>query len=333
MACAAAQGRLLDKSLTVKLLKYLVSAGLFGLAAYLLDWDGLVDAASKLRPVTLIAATVIIMVEFPIYAFRWHLLVRDVTPLDFQANTRRYFLAVFFNTFTPAQIGGDVYRFFSLKRHAGSGISLLARLIQERLLGLIGILCFYLLCLAWAMFFGRLDTAAAIGFIYVGGVALVGLSGLLMAPWFLRLIGKTDFVRDWPLAVQCVGLGAEALSFGGVGRFLVLLGCSFISAFGWTVAILLIAWDLGSNISFSALGLVSTSVEVIRLIPVTVQGIGVREPTFAFFFEVLGFSPEKGFVVGTIAYLALSVATLLAGVIGRFIPDTAPVEAAAAPPR
>jgi len=311
----------LNSSIAIKTLKLIVSVGLFALAVYLLDWRGVVDAMSRLSPWTFVLAVLIIMLEFPLYALRWHMLVQDITPLSFRANTRRYFLAVFFNNFTPAQIGGDVYRFFSLRAHSDNKLALVSRLIQERLLGLIGILCFFLLCLTWAMANDRFPEHTEIGFIYIGGLIFTSLIGLSVMPQVLKVLAGTTLVTNWKLASQCVDLGRQALDFKTAHRFGVLLLFSFLSAFGWTFAILIIAWDVGSNISFSVLGLLSTAVEIIRLIPVTVQGIGVREPTFAYFFEILGFRAEQGFVIGTFAYLALSIATVLAGVLGRVIAD------------
>ena len=58
--------------------------------------------------------------------------------------------------------------------------------------------------------------------------------------------------------------------------------------------------------------------ELVRLIPLTAQGIGVREGTFAMAFVLVGQSAESGFAVGVIAYLLVSLADVLIGFIGWF---------------
>ena len=52
--------------------------------------------------------------EFPVLGFRWYLIIKQKNNVRFLAHLKLYFIANFFNTFTPAQIGGDVYRLYGL---------------------------------------------------------------------------------------------------------------------------------------------------------------------------------------------------------------------------
>ncbi|MEO0248899.1 MAG: hypothetical protein ABIN58_05020, partial [candidate division WOR-3 bacterium] len=81
-------------------------------------------------------------------------------------------------------------------------------------------------------------------------------------------------------------------------------------------AVRIIALDLGLDVSWSALGTVAILVELIRLVPITLQGVGVREGSFAYLFKSLGESPETGFALGLVSYLALSMAVGLFGFLG-----------------
>jgi hypothetical protein len=55
------------------------------------------------------------------------------------------------------------------------------------------------------------------------------------------------------------------------------------------------------------------------MVPVTIQGIGLREGAFAYLLAFLGHSPEQSYVVGLAAYLALSVSIVLCGPIGQLL--------------
>jgi glycosyltransferase 2 family protein len=57
-------------------------------------------------------------------------------------------------------------------------------------------------------------------------------------------------------------------------------------------------------------------VELLRLIPVTVQGIGVREAAFAALFALVGQDPASGFVISAVCFVLLNVATLVVGLAG-----------------
>jgi len=54
----------------------------------------------------------------------------------------------------------------------------------------------------------------------------------------------------------------------------------------------------------------------VRIVPVTIQGLGLREGAFAALLGLSGYAPESGFVLGVAAYLALSAALVLTGALG-----------------
>ena len=70
----------------------------------------------------------------------------------------------------------------------------------------------------------------------------------------------------------------------------------------------------------AAIGMIAVLVELVRLVPITIQGIGVREAAYAYCFQIMGHAPENGFVVGAVAYALASLAVILIGVIGYILP-------------
>ena len=63
-------------------------------------------------------------------------------------------------------------------------------------------------------------------------------------------------------------------------------------------------------------GAIAVLTELIRFVPISFQGIGLREGSFALFVGLAGGEPEAGFVVAGLAYLGMSVSLVLAGLIG-----------------
>jgi uncharacterized membrane protein YbhN (UPF0104 family) len=87
----------------------------------------------------------------------------------------------------------------------------------------------------------------------------------------------------------------------------------------WSITILITSNQVGINPSVLEVIFISSIVEVIRFIPISIQGIGIREGSYALLFTYLGYPSELGFTVGLIAYIALSISQFIFGVIGKVL--------------
>lgn len=306
-----------------RLLRITVSAALLGLAIWLLDVEALKDALFRLDPLILVLTTVVLVVEFPVLGLRWIVLVRGVSPLSALQQMRHYLIGVFLNNFTPGQLGADVYRFLKLKDGAEGKAVLAGILVRERLLGLVSYLLFFELCAAWTLAVAPPQGQGRLVLIGLMGLFGAALAGIAVLPLLLR-VSRNFWTTKLPEKYHgAIRLAAAALEVPSVGGFVLLLGLSFAGGCVlWTVAVQLVAWDLGSPGTFAMLGMVAVAADLLRLFPLTVQGIGIREGSFAALFGVLGLDPEQGFVVGAVAYALASVALVLSGVLGRMIPDS-----------
>lgn len=305
----------------IRVAKLSLSLGLLALALYLLDWTELKTTALALNPWVFALVVGLLVLEFPILGLRWYLLVRHLTPMGFWAIMRNYFTSVFFNIFSPAQVGADIYRFLTLKNNVEKGNHEIVKvLFQERILGLLGYLFFYLICLAILIGQGLLSATerSAVFLVFAAGAVFI-LTAYAFTPFVLKLLSTLSLVQRSQRLCSFLEHTREAVHFGGGARFSQLLTLTLLAVFNWTLVVMIVAMDIGSDAGFWELGLVSTISEFARMLPISVQGIGVREPSFAFFYAQLGHSAETGFIVGTFSFLALSVSIILAGVIGAFL--------------
>jgi len=96
-----------------------------------------------------------------------------------------------------------------------------------------------------------------------------------------------------------------------------LLGLTIIGDVSvWVLAFYIAALAIGVDISYFLIGAIVMIVELMRLIPLTVQGIGVREAAFSALFGLVGQDPATGFVISTLCFVLLNVATLMIGLVG-----------------
>lgn len=300
------------------LLKWAVSLSLLAAAVILLDWDGLRTAFLDIQVSIFVFAVLIIMPEYLLLGTRWFLIVREKAPMPWREHLRRYCLAVFWGSFTPGNIGTDVIRFFSFRKLI-DGMTAAEFVLRERILGVVGFAMFYVLCFAiYAMSRGDMEFASP--FTIGAAVLTVGLVGFGFADPIFRFLGTVWPGNAWKPLGLFFGLLQRASAAGFSPRTFQLHGLSLIGIVCWTLAIALLADSLDSLMPLAVIGMIGILSDLLRQIPISVQGLGVREGVFAWLFATAGGSAEIGFIVGFASYLALSVSLILVGALGAAIP-------------
>lgn len=293
--------------------KLVFGLAVLGIALGMLDFRALADVAGRLAPGMLVAAVAASFFHYAVMGLRWHVLVRDAGASSAPGNLARYFYATMLNIFTPANIGGDVYRLFATPGGTGGRMRIVSVLLRERFVGLLAFLLVVAACAAAASLAGERTGTALPG---TAAAAVLGAVLVCAAPMPLGWVERWRAVRRRRDLARLVSEGRRAFAFRGWREFGLLMGLSFLAILGWLVSLKIIAADIDLPISWFLLGVVATGVELVRLIPVSVQGIGVREGAYAWAFGVLAMSPEAGFVLGALGYLVLNLAMLLSGLIG-----------------
>ena len=299
------------------MLSVAVSLALLGAALHILDWDTLRSTVLQVHLGGLLLVVCVSFLQFVVMSIRWHQLIQRKVPLSQAEHMQHYFYSVFLNTFTPANLGGDVYRVMVLESRLANRSFVLAALIQERMLGLIAFALWYLVCFTstWSLNADLLRATHGL-FTTSGGVIVLGTIGLALIPLGLhRLAGWMSQRFPDRLTTTLRHLGA-ALRFETPAHFAKLLGLSLLAVYLWVLTVHLVAADLGLDISWVSLGMIVVLVELVRLLPVSIQGIGIREGAYAYLFGVIGESSEAGFILGAISYLALNLSIFIAGAVG-----------------
>lgn len=298
-------------------LRLTTSVMLLGIAAYFLDWQSFARILTILSPVAFCTAILIATFQFLPMAYRWFMLVRPARPERFLWHLRYYCTGTFYNTFTPANIGGDVYRFVMLQRDGRRYFVLLA-LFRERLVGLHSFLLSYLIFWLGYVVVGG---SRALILDLLAGAIFVAQIGLWSLPFILERIRRHKWFMARRKTKAVMDTCWRASRYKSMGEFLSLYFFSIAALCIWYVTVLYLANVMEIKIAPLALGIVVVLAELIRLLPISVQGIGLREGAYAYIFTLLGASGEAGFALAAVAYLALMVAILLMGVIGAALKE------------
>lgn len=280
-------------------------------AFYLLDWRALESVVKQTSAASFLGAIAAILASFVFLALRWIRIVRTYVSMSTLEHWRVYFYASFLNSFTPANIGGDVYRAAALKRFAGGFTGLVVALLRERLFGLLSFLVGYLLCIGMLRL-GAPAVFAALDPLYLWacGPIIAAAAALGAGAPMVRLLQKMRWIATHARVSALAADLEQAMVLHSPGDFFILLVLSLLALAAWIAAVAIVASDLGLGLSIPLLGAIAILTELVRLVPISLQGIGLREASFSVLVGLAGGSAESGFVLGAWSYLALSIALL-----------------------
>ena len=232
-------------------------------------------------------------------AWRWGLLLAaQGVSVPATRLTESFLVATFFNNFLPSNIGGDVVRIADTASVARSRTLAAAVVIVDRGIGLLGLV---LLAAVAATFAPWGDSGAAPSWLlwlgFVVGLA-ISLPPLLAPERTVRLLSPLRRIhQEWIGAKlqQLAGVltrfrnapGAVIGCFAGAVLVQVLL-VTFYAAVARGIGIQISVWHMAVIVPVSFLA---------QLMPISVNGFGVREAVFSYYFARVGAPSEGGFVV------------------------------------
>jgi uncharacterized membrane protein YbhN (UPF0104 family) len=305
--------------------KLIATLAILAFAIHSMDWDSLLLALKQFEPWVIVVVTLILIAEIPVLGLRWAIIAGPRVALPLGEHQRRYAVAASYNSFTPGQVGGDVYRFFAFREHfAETRGELVALLLQERMIGFVAYCAGFLIGLGLSWPILPAEHAAQTNTLFLlGAISLCFVLGAVLAPLFLALPVFRRLLSFSPRLTRLFDLLRLVFTFAGARQFLSIIALTVVGVAGWILALELLAWQMDLRVPIALMLLLGTATDLIRLVPITVQGIGLREGAFAWLFGAFGYPPEQGFVLGAIGYACVSLAILIAGVVGISLPKRA----------
>ena len=281
--------------------KILVSVSLLAVLIWRSDAPKLWDYVRSASIVWLVAALGVYFVMILASAWRWGLLLTaQGVSVPARTLTGSFLVATFFNNFLPSNIGGDVIRIADTAKPARSKTLAATVVLMDRGLGLLGLALLAAVAAStsglqgvppgpvpawtlWALFL--LGAAAA-----VPALAAPHWLARLLAPlrrlhpeWVgARLERLTEVLRRFGQAP-----GALAGCFGGAVLVQALL-VAFYAAVAHAIGVHVSPWHMAVVVPVSFL---------VQMIPLSLNGFGLREATFSFYFARLGLPIEAALVI------------------------------------
>jgi len=286
------------------ILKIVVSTGLLYLLLTRVDLGRLWQLARTASLPWLTAALGLYLAMVLISAWRWGLLLHaQHVRIGFGALTNSFLVATFFNNFLPSNIGGDVIRVRDTAKPAGSKTLATTVVLVDRGIGLLGLV---FVAATGATLAARVSAAlgpVGPGLLWaalVGGIA-VSAPVLLMPERVVKLLHPLRAIHAEWVEERLARLTRALSRFREEPRALVACFVGAILVQGVLVAFYAaIAYALKIPIPIAHLAILVPVSFIVQMLPLSVNGFGVREATFGLYFTRLGLPLESALALSFI---------------------------------
>ncbi|WP_108802331.1 lysylphosphatidylglycerol synthase transmembrane domain-containing protein [Aquimarina sp. Aq107] len=280
---------------------------LFFYLIYKVGWEETFESIKKISFIHIIIAVFILWLAFYLKSIRWKIISNSYgIPLVQYKAFKVFFIGLFLANITPGRLG-DFGRLFYIKDELPTQKIGWSSLIMDRLFDLVGLMFFSLLALFYYQFnFGVLKLPNNnIGLVF----SLIGVITFFLLIYRFR--GKFKrIVKPWIEAFNSHNLGCSKSILG-----FVITCLSMIMMYG---VFNYVAWAMRIEIDHLGLFLGTFVLGILTLLPVTVLGIGVRETSLIFIFQLYDLSAEDAIALSLIIFI-LQLISFIPGAIWFYL--------------
>jgi hypothetical protein len=287
-----------------------VSVGILGWLLLRTDWEQARSSVTDIRPIWFVAALLLHTIAQVVSSLRWQMLAR---PLGFDEPLRRYvgfyFLGMYFNLLLPTTVGGDVARAWYLNGGSGRKTAAFLSVLIERGSGL-------LVLVALAVIAAGVSPVPLPSWVRltIAAVSLSAVVGLIAMAVLARLVRRSSraapssrwLAKFWRLAADFAR--AESL-FRRLPRLIV--ATTFLSLLVQSASVAIVWFAglaMGQDISLIYLAVAVPLVTLLTMLPVSLNGMGIREAGMSLFLAPAGV--PAGIAV-SLAFLWFAVTTIV----------------------
>jgi uncharacterized membrane protein YbhN (UPF0104 family) len=254
-----------------------------------------------------------------LYAWRWRqVLSASGVPITVGTAIQQYFIGVFLNNFFPSTVGGDMAKVYYLGRHHGYR-PIAASIVVDRLLS-IGLLAVLATMMYWVapdpspQFAATRAVVTLIAVGLIGGLVLAacGTGGLprRLAPFGKFAVGLAEraqrFRRDMAAPTRRPQIIFQSAAVVAT-YFFVLTGIYRV----------FLSLNTDAHPPFLTLMTAVTTASLLSNVPVSINGLGLREQLHAILLQPLGVTREAAVAISLLTFAHLLVSSLI-GVVFWF---------------
>jgi uncharacterized membrane protein YbhN (UPF0104 family) len=302
------------KPAIVLLLKLLVSGGLIGYFLTRIHIERFFDTLVSANLSMIALALVVYLLAQAMSAVRWTVLVRPLgirTPFKDMASY--YLIGMFFNLFAPGTVGGDVSRVYYLikdQERYDQGrmvptVSAAMSVLMDRAIGMVVLIW---IGAAGLVFYPGYPVPPAIR-----SLTLLLALGFAVCAVFVPVLGRVLPDNGHSIVVKLrLVLRSYRTHWSAIVQGIALsVGVHLIQA--WMHLVMGRALNLAIPFSFCLI--VYPLVGTFAAIPISLNGLGLREGGYIFLLGLIGITTENAIAFGLLLFMIVALDSLIGGIV------------------
>lgn len=277
------------------------------------DLSSIEQALVSAKPVLIVVGFLLTVCLLVVSAFRWRVFL-EALDINLRAGTalRLTFVGAFFNAFLPTGIGGDAYKAIRVREAKSSLAASFASVLLDRLSGIAALAVICIFAAALSIIRSETTPLVVTGLAVSTGILVLGVALMVLGE---RVVGRGR--GTWfglrPRLRRALDAAAGAIrdpSTVSRSFALALLG----QAFGIAAYVSLArSLDIGVSPAIIALGLLTATVA--SAVPVTVNGLGIREAVWVWSLDLHGVGRGEALAYALVVLGVALGTSVLGGVI------------------
>ena len=320
------------------LLKVVVTVGLFAVLIYTMNPANLVTVLVNVQLLPLLLALALYSIALVLGALKWQALVR-AQGIEASLGDLLSFALVglFFGNFMPSNVGGDVVRAYDLARvtHGRTEAAAISVLV-DRLMGFLAnlgsaVIMAVVTAVLLVQELAQYRQVALYFEIVTIAVAVVFVCALALL-FSRRASRRAAFLFELPPLARVRPLALKVYHALQVYRFHYRALALNVSLSVAIVILTAVAWyTLGlsvgiTNVSFLYFLLFNPLIAFVTLIPISLNGLGVKEAGAVYFFKLMGVPAAEAFSMSLLFHVIIIATSLPGGLLWLRTRNLAPAD-------
>jgi uncharacterized protein (TIRG00374 family) len=281
--------------------------------------QNLVTILRKGDPILLALGIVLSFMQPVLNTMKWSLLLKNKNiQIPFHHLFSSQMIGLFVSSFFPSKYSGDVYRTYVVSKYSGKTYDSAATVLLQRVSGL-----FVMGCLGFTaslLVFDLLDNFPLTALIMVTCLAIaVGSCIVFSRTVFKGFDNVLKTLRLNFLRMPAEKLHKAVMEYKDESSLIIqILFLSLLFYIGAFVIVFIGTLFVGANVRFVYVVMVVPIIYLLEALPISINGFGVREGAFTFFFMKVGVSMEQAFAIAVFVLLSRLIKALTGGVFFLF---------------
>lgn len=266
-----------------------------------ISWREVLAVLVQADLLTMMAACALYYVGVALSCWKWAIALRvEAIWAPFSRLFRWYLIGAFVNNFLPTDVGGDLGRGFYARRFTGQTGAVARSIIAERATGLLAMAVLASASLTFINWRIPVEILMIATFLTLA-VTVAALAGRSRLPFLMGILNK---MRE---------SGARYVQAPGLLTMMLVLSFAFQSLAGVGVWLNMVA--VGINLSLITVVLVTALVGLSGLLPISINGWGVREALIVTLLTPFGTPPDRLLAAALLGRFLLLIVTLAGGIL------------------